>query len=190
MQPATEVGSAPAIVTALFQDAAGTERAFEATLARGYEADEINLLMSEETRQRRFTAGSVGTALAAKAQQSTSTNSADKPAVLDESETGGPVGGTLGTLAPVAAAVGTVLLLPGLILAGPVAVALVAAGAMGVAGGVIGVLTHWGIPSARVEEYEGQIRQGGVLIGVKPKSADDADWLRDTWRRAGGVLVQ
>lgn len=185
MQPATETGTD--IITALFQDAAGTERAFEATLARGYQPDEINLMLSEETRQRRFAAGRVDAALAAKARESTG---ADEPAVLDERKIGGPVGGTMGTLAPAAAAVGTVLLLPGLIFAGPVAVALAAAGAVGVAGGVIGALTHWGIPSARVEDYEAQIRQGGVLMGVKPRSAEDAAWLRQAWRDAGGVLVR
>jgi hypothetical protein len=183
MQPATDSD----IVTALFQDAADTERAFDAVLERGYEPDEINLLMSEETRQHRFATGRVGTVLAAKARQSTG---ADKPAGLDEKNMGGPVGGTMGTLAPAAAAVGTVLLLPGLIFAGPVAVALAAAGAVGVAGGVIGALTHWGIPSARIEDYEAQIREGGILMGVKPHSAEDGAWLRQAWREAGGTLVQ
>lgn len=175
------------IVTALFADAAGTQRAFEATLERGYEPEEINLLMSEDTRQRRFATGRVEAALAAKARQSTG---AERPAGLDEKNIGGPVGGTVGTIAPAAAAIGTVLLLPGLIFAGPVAVALAAAGAAGVAGGVIGALTHWGIPAARIEDYEAQIRRGGVLMGVKPHSAEDGAWLRQTWREAGGVLVQ
>ncbi|HEY5808812.1 MAG TPA: hypothetical protein VIT67_12635 [Povalibacter sp.] len=180
----------PSIVTALFADSGSTERAYEATLARGYEPDEINLLMAEETRQREFTAGRVHAALAAKARQSTERKSAAKPGSLDAEETGGPVGGTVGTIAPAAAAVGTALLLPGLILAGPVAVALAAAGAVGVAGGIIGALTHWGIPKKRVEEYEGQIRGGGVLMGVKPHSLEDATWLQDTWSRAGGSLVR
>jgi hypothetical protein len=177
------------MVTALFRDAASTERAYEATLARGYSPDDINLLMSEETRQQAFTAGRVHSALAEKARQSTERPSTEKPAVLDADETGGPVGGTVGTIAPAAAAVGTALLLPGLILAGPVAIALAAAGAVGVAGGVIGALTHWGIPKARVEEYESQIREGGVLMGVKPKSAEDSTWLIQVWVTAGGEKI-
>lgn len=186
---AEKSGSAPAMVTALFRDAASTERAYEATLARGYDPDDINLLMSEETRQRKFTAGRVHSALAEKARQSTERPTTEKPGTLDADETGGPVGGTVGTIAPAAAAVGMALLLPGLILAGPVAVALAAAGAVGVAGGLIGALTHWGIPKTRVEEYEGQIRDGGVLIGVKPKSVEDATWLMQEWTRQGGEKI-
>ncbi|HEY6642034.1 hypothetical protein [Povalibacter sp.] len=178
-----------AVITALFRDAASTERAYEATLARGYTSDDINLLMSEETRQRAFTGGRVHSALAHKARQSTEHSTPDKPGVLDAGDTGGPIGGTVGTIAPAAAAVGTALLLPGLIFAGPIAVALAAAGAVGLAGGVIGALTHWGIPKTRVEEYESQIRAGGVLMGVKPKSTDDAAWLRQEWSAAGGTLI-
>jgi hypothetical protein len=186
---AEKSGSAPAMITALFRDATGTERAYEAALARGYSPDDINLLMSEETRQRKFTAGRVHSALVEKARQSTERPTTEKPATLDADETGGPVGGTVGTIAPAAAAVGTALLLPGLIFAGPVAVALAAAGAVGLAGGVIGALTHWGIPKARVNEYESQIRDGGVLMGVKAKSPEDATWLTEEWARAGGKKI-
>jgi hypothetical protein len=182
-------GSASAMVTALFRDATSTERAYEATLARGYSPDDINLLMSEETRQRTFTAGRVHSALAEKARQSTERPTTEKPAALDADETGGPVGGTVGTIAPAAAAVGTALLLPGLIFAGPVAIALIAAGTVGVAGGLIGALTHWGIPKTRVEEYESQIRDGGVLMGVKARSAEDVAWLTEAWAKAGGTLI-
>ena len=92
-------------------------------------------------------------------------------------------------IAPAIAAVGTVMLLPGLIFAGPIAVALAAAGTVGVAGGLLGALTNWGIPKSRVEEYEAHIREGGVLIGVKPRSEDDARYLRKEWIAAGGTSV-
>jgi hypothetical protein len=186
---AEKSGSAPAMITALFRDAASTESAYEATLARGYDAADINLLMSEETRQKSFTTGRVHAALAEKARRSTERSANEKTGALDASETGGPIGGTVGTIAPAAAAVGTALLLPGLIFAGPVAIALAAAGAVGVAGGVIGALTHWGIPKTRVDEYESQIRDGGVLIGVKARSAEDAAWLTEAWAKAGGSLI-
>jgi len=182
------MGAEP-ILTALFKDARSTQSAYDATITHGYDPSDINLMMSEETRQRSFTAGSVGDALAKKAQQSTERKADDDSVALEAEEAGGPVGGTMGTLAPAAAAVGTVMLLPGLLLAGPVAVALAAAGAVGLAGGLIGALTHWGIPKSRVEEYEQHIRDGGVLMGVKPRSQDDAAWLQKTWTNAGGVLV-
>ena len=97
-------------------------------------------MMSDETREREFADGTL--ALARKAT--------DRARI--ESERGGsrrPVGGTMGTIAPVLAALGTLLLIPGLglVAAGPVAIALTAAGAVGVAGGLIGALTQWGVPN-------------------------------------------
>jgi hypothetical protein len=76
-----------------------------------------------------------------------------------------------------------------LIFAGPIAVALAAGAAVGVAGGLVGALTNWGIPKTRVEEYESQIREGGILIGVETKSQDDATDLQNEWQAAGGTLV-
>ena len=179
---AASIGNA-AILTAVFKDAAGVERAYHATLARGYAPGDINLVMSEETRRRHFNADQVATDLADKA-----TTSTEKKHPSGQ-ELGGPAGGTAATLAPALAAAGAAALLPGLILAGPIAVALVAAGAVAVAGGVAGALTNWGVPKTRVAEYESHIRQGGILIGVKPRSEEDARALRQEWQSAGGTLV-
>lgn len=179
---APSIGSA-AVVTALFKDAEGVERAYNAALARGYTQGDINLVMSEETRQRHFGANQVASDLADKAVTSTEKK---HPGAQ---ELGGPAGGTAATLAPALAAVGTAALLPGLILAGPIAVALAAAGAVAVAGGVVGALTNWGVPKAHVEEYESHIRQGGILIGVKPRSEEDARALKQEWQAAGGTLA-
>jgi hypothetical protein len=77
-----------------------------------------------------------------------------------------------------------------LIFAGPIAVALAAGAAVGVAGGLIGALTNWGIPKTRVEEYESQIREGGILIGVKTRSDADTAYLQNEWQAAGGALLR
>ena len=179
---APSLGSA-AVVTAVFKDAAGVERAYHTALALGYAAGDINLVMSEETRRRHFQAEQVATDLADKA-----TTSTEKQHPGGQ-ELGGPAGGTAATIAPALAAVGTAALLPGLILAGPIAVALAAAGAVAIAGGVAGALTNWGVPKKRVGEYESHIREGGILIGVKPRSAEDARALQQEWQAAGGSLV-
>ena len=113
------------MVTALFNDAAGVERAYEAALSRGYSRDDINLVLSEETRRRHFTAAQVDSELADKAAESTE----KKPPAA--AKLGGPVGGTAATIAPALAAIGSAALLPGLILAGPIAVALAAGAAVG-----------------------------------------------------------
>ena len=105
------------------------------------------------------------------------------------SELGGPAGGTLGTLAPAVAAVGTALLIPGIIFAGPAAIALAAAGTVGLASGLIGALAHWGIPQERLAEYEVAVRNGGILLGVNARSEEDARYLESQWRACGGRLV-
>ena len=179
---APSIGSA-AIVTALFKDAASVDRAYHAALSLGYERDDINLVLSEETRQQHFNVDQVESDLAEKAAESTE----KKHAAADKM--GGPVGGTAATIAPALAAIGSAALLPGLVLAGPIAIALAAGGAVAIAGGLVTALTHWGLPQARVEEYESEIRQGGVLIGVKARNDADAAYLENEWRAAGGLLV-
>lgn len=183
---APSIGNA-AMVTALFDDASGVERACEAALARGYKRDEINLVLSESTRRRHFSEHQVDAGLADKAAESTEQSTPKKRPAADK--LGGPAGGTAATIAPALAAIGTVTLLPGLIFAGPIAVALAAGAAVGIAGGLIGALVDWGIPKGRVEEYEAQIRQGGILIGVSTKSDADTVHLQNEWQAAGGTLV-
>lgn len=180
---APSIGSA-AIVTALFRSASGVERAYNAAISRGYSGDDINLVLSEETRRHYFNVDQVETELADKAAESTEKK---QPAAA---KVGGPVGGTAATIAPALAAIGSAALLPGLILAGPVAIALAAGGAVAIAGGLVTALTDWGLPKGRVEEYESQIRQGGVLIGVKARNDADATHLQTEWQAAGGVLIR
>lgn len=183
MVPQSKVDTG-SLVTALFHDAEAVERAYDVATRLGYEKSDISLLMSEESRQRHFADSQVGAELADKAKQST------ENAGPDVTELGGPVGGTLGTVAPVAAAVGAAMLLPGLVFAGPIAVALAAAGAVGVAGGIVGALVNWGIPKNRVKDYETEIRDGGILMGVKARSEEDARGLSEEWRKAGGTFLK
>lgn len=165
-------------VTALFRSPDAAERAYKAATALGYEDADINLVISDATRD---------TLLADARHPNLSTNAAeskDKPA--KGADLGGPTGGTLGTIAPVIAAVGTAVLVPGLVFAGPIAIALTAAGAVGIAGGLIGALKDWGIPQDRVREYESAVRDGAILIGVKARSDEDAQQLEQKWRAEGG----
>lgn len=176
--------SGSTLVTALFKEGSGVERAYRCAVARGYAPDEINLVLSEETRRRFFNTTQVSSDLADKAAESTEKKRSAATAL------GGPAGGTAATIAPAIAAAGAATLLPGVILAGPIAVALTAAAAVGVAGGLVGALTNWGIPKTRVEQYEQSIRDGGILIGVKARSEEDARELQREWAAAGGVAVQ
>ena len=110
--------------------------------------------------------------------------SKDKPA--KGADLGGPTGGTLGTIAPVIAAVGAAVLVPGLVFAGPIAIALTAAGAVGVAGGLIGALKDWGIPQDRVERIRSSGARRRHPHRRKARSAEDAQQLEQQWRAEGG----
>jgi hypothetical protein len=174
------------MVTGLFTSKESAEHAYRSATRLGYENSDIDVLMSEETRNRYFSAGHD--------TKTDLSSNATKDAAGDgkfANDLGGPAGGTIGTIAPALAGVGTLLLVPvlGVLAAGPIAVALSAAGAVGLAGALMGALTKWGIPERRIEEYEQGIREGGILLGVKPRSDEDASNLVREWQASGGELV-
>lgn len=183
-KPAVSVEQAQ-IVTAMFRDFRQAEQAYRAALDRGYKESDINVLMSEQTRARYLDTTSGASALAKKAAEPA------PEASKSANNLGGPAGGTMGTVAPAIAAVGAALLIPGLGLAvaGPLAVALTAAGTVGVATGIIGAFTNWGIPKDRAEHYESGVRRGHFVIGVSATSEADARALVQRWHEIGGEMV-
>lgn len=171
-------GDGPAMVTALFGDSASVERAYGTVAGLGYDKGDINVVMSDDTRRNYFSE-----------QRHIDTDLARKEA--EGGELGGPKGGRISILIPILAAVGTTAVLSGLgvVVAGPVAVALAGAGAAGVAAGLVGALSDWGIPEQRLREYEAGIHDGGILVGVKPRSADDARLIAHQWTDIGGRFL-
>ena len=161
------------LVTGLFPDRDSAERAYQELSTRGYGRDDVNLVMTDETRKRYFSGDdSVKTDL--------HTQAAEGAGI------GAGIGGTLGAIAAAVAAVGTSIALPGLglVIAGPLAAALVGAGAGGAAGGLLGALIGWGIPEETVEHYEQGIKNGGILMGVKPKTDADREHFTTRWNSA------
>src|ERR1044072_8260155 len=143
------------MVTGLFRDRESAERAYSSVTTRGYSNDDVNLLMSDETRDKHFTTtAGKETELGNKA--------------LEGAGTGAAIGGTVGATLAAIAAIGTSVALPGLglIVAGPLAAALAGAGAGGATGGLIGALVGSGIPEERVKQYEAGINDGGIMMGV------------------------
>jgi hypothetical protein len=165
------------MVTGLFRDRDSAEQAYRSVTDRGYTRDDVNLVMSDDTRRRHFAGDSERTELGSKAAEGAGI--------------GGAIGGTLGAIAAAVAAVGTSVAIPGLglVVAGPVAAALAGAGAGAATGGLVGALIGWGIPEERVKRYEEGIKQGGILMGVKPRSEDDAAHFEKTWRDYRGEEV-
>jgi len=154
------------LLTGVFYDGDTTEKAYRALIDRGYTEQEINVLMSEETRDKYYKDTEVGTK------------------ALEGTGVGAMVGGTLGAIIGGVAAVSSGILIPGvgLVIAGPIAAALAGAGAGSLAGGLTGALIGWGIPEERVAHYEKGIREGGTVLGVTPRSEEDAAYLENEWR--------
>jgi len=176
--PSSATGNSSRMVTGLFADRESAERAYHSATSRGYDKD-VNLAMSDETRKRHFSHASGGD------QTELGTKAAEGAGV------GGAIGGTLGAIAAAIAAVGTSIAIPGLglVIAGPVAAALAGAGAGAATGGVVGALIGWGIPEERVKHYEAGIKNGGILMGVKTRSDDDAQALAEEWKQHKGENI-
>ncbi|MFS2021814.1 hypothetical protein ACEN88_35285, partial [Massilia sp. CT11-108] len=75
------------------------------------------------------------------------------------------------------------------VVAGPLAAALAGAGAGGITGGLIGALIGAGIPEERVKHYEEGINNGGIVLGVTPRSDEDVAYLNQTFTDNGGSHV-
>lgn len=165
------------MVTGLFRDRESAERAYNSVTTRGYTNDDVNLLMSDDTRNKHFAVDDRETELGNKA--------------LEGAGTGAAIGGTIGATLAAIAAIGTTLALPGLglLVAGPIAAGLAGAGAGGATGGIIGALIGAGIPEERVKHYEKGLREGGIVMGVTPRSDEDAAYLEDEWKKNHGEDV-
>lgn len=157
------------VLTGMFRDRDSAEKAYNSAISRGYSKDDVNLLMSDQTRDTYFADGD-DTGLGSKA--------------LEGAGTGSAIGGTLGAIIAGIAAIGTSVLLPGigLVVAGPLAAALAGAGAGGLTGGLIGALVGSGIPEEHAAQYEEGIKNGGIVMGVNPRSDEDADYFENEWR--------
>ena len=165
----TRAQTEPRILTGMFRDRDTTEGAYRSLRDRGYNDDEINVLTSEETRNK-YWGDDADSELGSKA--------------LEGTGVGAITGGALGAILGGAAAIGTNLVVPGLglVVAGPIAAALAGAGAGGLTGGIAGALIGWGIPEERASLYEGGIREGGTVLGVTPRNDEDASYFENEWR--------
>ncbi|MBW8332925.1 MAG: hypothetical protein K0M40_12955 [Prolixibacteraceae bacterium] len=165
------------MLTGMFEDRESTENAYNSLHERGYTDDEINLIMSDETRNKHFSGDVKETEIGTKAAEGAGKGSA--------------IGGTVGAIAGVVAAIGTSLVIPGLglVIAGPIVAGIAGAGAGGITGGIVGALIGSGIPEERARLYESGIKKGNIVLGVKPRTDDDAKYFEDNWRnnKAEGI---
>jgi hypothetical protein len=160
----------PRLVTGLFKTRVAAETAVNVIIKRGYSRDEISILMSDATKNKEF-------------DLETGSHTADGAGI------GGAIGGAV--LAAIAAA-GTTIMLPGIgiVIAGPIAAALVGAGAGGAAGGLIEALIGAGIPKHLAKVYDAGIRGGGILIGVETRSGEEIGRLEKLLAELSGENIR
>jgi hypothetical protein len=172
MADQTRASARSPMLTGMFRDRESAERAYGSLTGRGYTKDDVTLLMSDEARKRHF-GERHDTELGSKAAEGAGVGAA--------------VGGGLGAVLAGLAAAGTIAL-PGigLIAMGPIAAALTG-GAVGAAGGgLLGALIGYGIPEEQAKRYEGGIRAGNIVMGVSPRTDEDAAYFENEWRTYRG----
>ena len=163
------------MMTGLFRNRESAERAYGSLTERGYGRDDVSLLMSRDTRDRYFPKDAPQTELGTKAAEGAGIGAV----------TGGGIGALLAGLAAAGIAV------PGLpiIAMGPLAAALAGGGTGGVLGALIGGLVGYGIPEDRAKHYEKGVREGGIVMGVTPRTPQDVEYLERQWNACGGEQI-
>ena len=159
------------MVTGMFRDRESAEKAYGYLTTRGYSQGDVNVLMSEETKRKYF-----GDSGAKKVGETELGNKA-----LEGAGVGAGIGAFAGgVLAAIAAAATIALPGVGLVVAGPIAA---------LTGGIVGGLIGSGMPEARARVYETGVKEGGIVLGVKPRTDADADYFEREWKNSRGEHI-
>ncbi|MFC3909534.1 hypothetical protein ACFORL_10680 [Legionella dresdenensis] len=153
------------ITTEVFKTPEAAEKAYQDALDEGYLPQDINVIMSEDSRKKYY--DSVLVKEGSKASEGLAI--------------GGATGAAIGATAAAVAAIGTSLVIPGLglVVAGPIAAGLAGAGAGSITGGMLGSLIGWGVSEDKAKVIESGIKTGGIALGVnetRPNSHLSAKW--------------
>lgn len=164
------------MLVGMFDSRAAAEDAYNDLKAMGYDASEINVVMTSEGHERHFK----------NETEFGRTEMGNK--ALEGTGKGAAIGGTIGGIAGAIAALGTNLIIPGLglVILGPLAAGLAGAGAGGLTGGIIGALVGSGIPKERAETYEAGLKEGNIVMTVHPRTTTDAERIQERWHELNG----
>ncbi|OZC03188.1 hypothetical protein [Rubricoccus marinus] len=153
------------LVAGTFRDRNDLDRTVSDLRSRGYSDDDFHVVMSEDTRERYHDGGEVEIEQGSKAMEGAGAGAA----------TGGTLGGIIGAIA----GIGGAIIVPGIgAVAGPLAGALAGAGAGGAAGSLLGALVGAGIPEDQAKIYENDVKDGGMMLGVHPRTDEDRDYVQ------------
>ncbi|HMD01367.1 MAG TPA: hypothetical protein VKG44_00250 [Candidatus Baltobacteraceae bacterium] len=150
-------------VSGTFSDPQDADDAIDQIIALGYKRDDINVIMSNETRGRWFGEN----------------RTADRESnVAKGVASGSLIGGSIGAIVAAFAltgAVGVTAATGGLaapFVAGPLAAALAGAGAGAATGAGIGALVGAGIPTAEKDRIARDVEGGNIVVGLKAHDED------------------
>lgn len=156
--------------TEIFDSREAAEQAYDHAIKQGYTDEQINVLMSDDTRKKYYGSTLVKEEVGDKSMEGLAIGGA----------MGGVIGGTLAAIA----AIGTNIVFPGLglVLAGPLVAGMAGAGVGSISGGLLGALVGWGIPEERAKIYERGIKSGGVVLGVN-EPVSSTSRVEDNWKQ-------
>ena len=188
VQPGMDLDNPSNFVSASFDDLGDAQEATADLLARGFPADRVSVLLSEETRTHlleldpELEDGGLLT-------QTVELDMENK--ALKGAGVGSAVGGTVGAAAAAIAAIGTSVAIPalGLVIAGPLAAALAGAGAGGAAGTLIGALTGAGFDEFRAKRFEELISGGQIIVGVRAITVPERSTIERVFAEHDGELI-
>ncbi|MBN9230009.1 MAG: hypothetical protein J0I93_04090 [Legionella sp.] len=146
------------LLVGIFYDKQSADNAYQLALDSGYEARDINIIMSQASMDRyaidkddNLSPTSAGTMIG----------------------TGGAIGGSVGGILGAIAALGTNVFFPalGLIIAGPLAGI--------VSGTLMGTLLGLNISEIQAQDYQDQIDKGAIILTLEKKEGNS---LESQWR--------
>ncbi|HVD99515.1 MAG TPA: hypothetical protein VNB90_15005 [Cytophagaceae bacterium] len=154
------------LLTGMFSDRESAENVYNTLREKGYNASEINLIMTEETRKRYFSGDTERIETIRRIAVSNHLNLRTH--------------GGANAIESIMGAIETGLYLPGpgLLLAGPVA-RMAAERDIQFCREVL-ILCE--IPAGKIHLYESGLKNGFVLLSIKPKNEEEAEFLIKNWK--------
>lgn len=153
-------------ISAIYGTRVSAELGTQALIDAGFPKDKISVLFSAKHRDQHFGAVPRG-------------------AEGSNAGEGAAIGGLFGAIIGGFAAVASLAIPGGILVAGPIAAAI-AGGAVGLAGGgLLGALVGAGIPEQEARYYEQELERGGILVSVAVESERAASLARSILDRTG-----
>lgn len=159
----SDTGFSDRRIDRIFHNTGTAHAYYDQLVERGYDKDDITILMSKKTKEEYYDGEDEDTGGEA----------------LKGAGAGSAIGGTVGAIAGAIAAIGTSIVLPGigLVVAGPLAAAFAGAGIGGAGGALIGALTKAGLSDEKSAEYVDYLEEGKIIISVEPRDEEDRNYL-------------